>query len=166
MYRNCVCQCPICLLFCHTSTKISIFVCLWCHYYSQKDIYIYIQNTNTNSWENTCTSYHNIGKWWSEVMGGGNGVNWFCLVSFGADTQFWWCHHNVFHGQRLFTSICHFYDQINRKSDLLSCAINCSEVTAYYKLNCIATLVSYLNHHKTTRHIVHKFQTKRLRVLK
>jgi hypothetical protein len=40
-----------------------------------------------------------------------------------------------------------------------SCAINSSEVTAHYKLNCIATMASYINHHKTTRHIAHKFQT-------
>jgi len=26
------------------------------------------------------TSYHNSGKWWSEVMGGDNGVTWFGLV--------------------------------------------------------------------------------------
>lgn len=134
MYRNCVCRCPSCLLFCHTSTKISIFVCLWCHYYNQKDMYI--QNTNTNSWENTCTSYHNIGKCWSEVMGGGNGVNWFCLVSFGADTQFWWCHHNLFLCQRLFTSICHFYDPL-------------PELLGYWILGCL--IFTVISNHSTRK---------------
>ena len=55
----------------------------------QSEGYIYIfKIQDTNSCENTCTSYHNIQKWWSEVMGGGNGVKWFSLVTFGADTQF------------------------------------------------------------------------------
>ena len=202
MYRNCVCRCPSYLLFCHTSTKINIFMCLWRHYHSQTDIYISIQNTrhkqlrkhmyflssinqsinqsigmyrtrwflavlrsvfhSSLSYTFSChsspptilpssltssshlflglplrlvvsrfmyntllgilfssilctcpnTSYHNGGKWWSEVMGGGNGVNCFCLVTSGAETQFWWCHHNLFLCQRLFTSICHFYDAL------------------------------------------------------
>ena len=33
-----------------------------------------------NSSENTSTSHHNSGKWWSEVMGGDNGATWYRLV--------------------------------------------------------------------------------------
>ena len=48
---------------------------------------------------------------------------------------------------------------LNKLQIYISCAINSLEVTAHYKLNCIATLVSYLNHHKNIWYIMHKFQS-------
>lgn len=48
---------------------------------------------------------------------------------------------------------------LNKLPIYISCAMNSLELTAHYKLNCIAILVSYLNHHKNTWYIVHKFQS-------